>query len=208
MNINKNEMFENNMGLVWKVIRDLHLYETKDMELNDYFQIGSMGLLKAIDTYKEGKGQFSTYATSCIKNEFRIHFREMDSDKRRMNAKAVSYNNTVGDGEEPIEIIDTVIDFGSLEPFNDTTRTTLVEAIKTLSEDEYAFFKARYIEAELTDDITNKRKYTIDTLGLQSVGEFKSIDRKVRIKLAQAFGINYDPRDAHNCRYVDEILKG
>ena len=35
MNINKNEMFENNMGLVWKVIRDLHLYDTKYMELND-----------------------------------------------------------------------------------------------------------------------------------------------------------------------------
>ena len=42
-------MFENNKNLVWKVIKNMHIYATKDMELDDYFQIGCMGLLKAID---------------------------------------------------------------------------------------------------------------------------------------------------------------
>ena len=63
------------------------------------------------------------------------------------------------------------------------------------------------MEAELTDDITNKRTYTINKLGLKGVGEFKSIARKVRIKLAKALGVNYDPRDNFVEGNVDKVLR-
>lgn len=206
--MNKDVMFSENTGLVWQVIKDMHLYETKDMELDDYYQIGSMGLLKAIDTFDETKGnKFSTYAVRCIKNEIGHYFQEQDRDKRKMNSITSSYNEKVNSGDEKIEKIDSVVDLSSLEPFNEVARLTLGEALKTLTEDEYAFFKTRYLEAELTDDITNKRKYTIDKLGLKDSREFKSIDRKVRIKIAQAYGIKYDPKDKSEQNYVDKILK-
>ena len=54
--MNKDVMFNENSGLIWKAIKDMHLYATKDMELDDYYQIGSMGLLRAIDTYDTDKG--------------------------------------------------------------------------------------------------------------------------------------------------------
>ena len=63
---------------------------------------------------------------------------------------ATSYNEkkNIGDDSE-VEIIDTVVDLSSVEPYNDVTRTTLHEAIKVLTEDEYTFFKTHYLEAKL-----------------------------------------------------------
>ena len=206
--MNKDVMFNENSGLIWKAIKDMHLYTTKDMELDDYYQIGSMGLLRAIDTYDTNKGtQFSTYAVKCIKNEIGQYFQSQERDKRKMNTVTTSYNVETNVGDNKVEIIDCVVDFSSTEPFNEVCRATLGEALKVLTEAEYEFFRVRYMEAELTDDITNKRTYTINKLGLKSVGEFKSIDRKVRIKLAKALGINYDPRDKFVEGNVDKVLR-
>ena len=206
--MNKDVMFNENSGLIWKAIKDMHLYATKDMELDDYYQIGSMGLLRAIDTYDTNKGtQFSTYAVKCIKNEIGQYFQSQERDKRKMNTVTTSYNVETNVGDNKVEIIDCVVDFSSTEPFNEVCRTTLGEALKVLTEAEYEFFRVRYMEAELTDDITNKRTYTINKLGLKSVGEFKSIDRKVRIKLAKALGVNYDPRDKFIEGNVDKVLR-
>ena len=206
--MNKDVMFNENSGLIWKAIKDMHLYATKDMELDDYYQIGSMGLLRAIDTYDTNKGtQFSTYAVKCIKNEIGQYFQSQERDKRKMNTVTTSYNVETNVGDNKVEIIDCVVDFSSIEPFNEVCRTTLGEALKVLTEAEYEFFRVRYMEAELTDDITNKRTYTINKLGLKSVGEFKSIDRKVRIKLAKALGVNYDPRDKFVEGNVDKVLR-
>lgn len=206
--MNKDVMFNENSGLIWKAIKDMHLYATKDMELDDYYQIGSMGLLRAIDTYDTNKGtQFSTYAVKCIKNEIGQYFQSQERDKRKMNTVTTSYNVETNIGDNKVEIIDCVVDFSSTEPFNEVCRATLGEALKVLTEAEYEFFRVRYMEAELTDDITNKRTYTIKKLGLKSVGEFKSIDRKVRIKLAKALGVNYDPRDKFVEGNVDKVLR-
>ena len=206
--MNKDVMFNENSGLIWKAIKDMHLYATKDMELDDYYQIGSMGLLRAIDTYDASKGvQFSTYAVKCIKNEIGQYFQSQERDKRKMNTVTTSYNVETNVGDNKVEIIDCVVDLSSTEPFNEVCRTTLGEALKVLTEAEYEFFRVRYMEAELTDDITNKRTYTINKLGLKSVGEFKSIDRKVRIKLAKALGVNYDPRDKFVEGNVDKVLR-
>ena len=206
--MNKDVVFNENSGLIWKAIKDMHLYATKDMELDDYYQIGSMGLLRAIDTYDTNKGtQFSTYAVKCIKNEIGQYFQSQERDKRKMNSVTTSYNVETNVGDNKVEIIDCVVDFNSTEPFNEVCRTTLGEALKVLTEVEYEFFRVRYMEAELTDDITNKRTYTINKLGLKNVGEFKSIDRKVRIKLAKALGVNYDPRDKFIEGNVDKVLR-
>ena len=106
-----------------------------------------------------------------------------------------------------VRIIDSVVDTSSVKPYNDITRTTLWDAVKVLTEDEYKFFKTHYLEARLTEGITSEREYTIEKLGLDGVGEFKSIDRKVRIKIAKAFGVNYDPCRRATGGIVEKLLK-
>ena len=206
--MNNTVMFENNKGLVWKVIKNMHIYATKDMELEDYFQIGSLGLLKAIDTFDPNKGSnFSTYAYRCIQNEIKLYFKHSNSNHCKINMEATSYNQQVKGQTDYMEIIDSVVDSSSLEGYNQVGRTTLAEALQTLSEDEYEFFRVRYLEAEFDEEIKKPRDYTIKTLGLKGVNEFKSIDRRVKMKLANAFGVKYDPKLKNEGGYVDKILK-
>ena len=189
-------MFNENVKLVWKVVHGMKLYETKDMEIDDYFQIGAMGLIKAIDGFDESQGhKFSTYAVHCIANEIKQYFQDQEKNHLKMNNVATSYNEKKN------------IDTSSVKPYNDITRTTLWDAVKVLTEDEYKFFKTHYLEARLTEGITSEREYTIEKLGLDGVGEFKSIDRKVRIKIAKAFGVNYDPCRRATGGIVEKLLK-
>ena len=205
--MNNTVMFENNKGLVWKVIKNMHIYATKDMELDDYFQIGCMGLLKAIDTYDTTKGTaFSTYAYVSIRNELKSYFKNNNNSHNKINGETTSYNQQVKGQDEHMEIIDSVMDTKSLDGFNQIGRTSLTEALQTLTEDEYEFFKTRYLVAEFDEEIKKPRDYTIKTLGLKGVNEFKSIDRRVKIKLANAFGVKYDPKLKNEGNYVDKIL--
>ena len=205
--MNNTVMFENNKGLVWKVIKNMHIYATKDMELDDYFQIGCMGLLKAIDTYDASKGTaFSTYAYVSIRNELKSYFKNNNNSHNKINGETTSYNQQVKGQSDYMEIIDSVMDNNSLNSFNQIGRTSLTEALQTLTEDEYEFFKTRYLVAEFDEEIKKPRDYTIKTLGLKGVNEFKSIDRRVKIKLANAFGVDYDPKKKNEGNYVDKIL--
>jgi RNA polymerase sigma factor (sigma-70 family) len=200
-------MFENNKNLVWEVIKNMHIYATKDMDLEDYYQIGCMGLLKAIDKFDSSKGTaFSTYAYITIKNELKSYFKNSNNSHNKINGETTSYNQQVKGQDDHMEIIDSVVDFSSLDGFNKVGRTTLTEALQTLTEEEYEFFKTRYLVAEFDEEIKKPRDYTIKTLGLKGVNEFKSIDRRIKIKLANAFGVKYDPKLKNEGNYVDKIL--
>ena len=124
----------------------------------------------------------------------------------KINGETTSYNQQVKGQDEHMEIIDSVMDTNSLDGFNQVGRMSLTEALQTLTEDEYEFFKTRYLVAEFDEEIKKPRDYTIKTLGLKGVNEFKSIDRRVKIKLANAFGVDYDPKKKNEGNYVDKIL--
>ena len=67
----RNKLIADNMGLVGKVIKD-KVRDVRRIGIYDYddlFQIGCIGLIKAVDAFKPGKAQFSTYAYACIRNE-------------------------------------------------------------------------------------------------------------------------------------------
>lgn len=52
-------------GLINKVINDMRLSYRRD----DFYDVGLIGLTRAIQTYDETKGTFGTYGYACIKNE-------------------------------------------------------------------------------------------------------------------------------------------
>lgn len=66
-------LIERNLRLVAHVIKK---YYTTPQEQEDLISIGSIGLIKAINTYKPTKGtRLATYAAKCIENEVLMHFR-------------------------------------------------------------------------------------------------------------------------------------
>lgn len=66
-------LIERNLRLVAHVIKK---YYTSPQEQEDLISIGSIGLIKAINTYKPCKGtRLATYAARCIENEILMYFR-------------------------------------------------------------------------------------------------------------------------------------
>ena len=67
-------MVEENLGLVWSIVRR---FTGRGVEAEDLFQIGSIGLLKAIDKFDPGyEVQFSTYAVPMITGEIKRFLRD------------------------------------------------------------------------------------------------------------------------------------
>ena len=69
----RNELIERNMRLVAHVAKK---YQSPEDEMEDLISIGTIGLIKAVETYKEDYGsRLATYAARCIDNELLMHFR-------------------------------------------------------------------------------------------------------------------------------------
>lgn len=74
----RNILIERNLRLVAYLVKK---YSNSDHSVDDLISIGTIGLIKAVDTYRIGKGvRLATYASRCIDNELLMTFR---SDKKR-----------------------------------------------------------------------------------------------------------------------------
>ncbi|MBQ9014397.1 MAG: RNA polymerase sporulation sigma factor SigK [Bacilli bacterium] len=92
----RNKLIEHNLRLVAHIVKK---YDNTKIDQDDLISIGTIGLIKGIDTYSNKSGtRLTTYAARCIENEILMHFR---SDKK--NSKNISINEKVGfdkDGNE------------------------------------------------------------------------------------------------------------
>lgn len=86
-------MLENdNRKLIYQVLKKYNLYSKRE----DYYDIGLIGLTKAINTYNKNKGiKFSTYAYICIENEIKHELRKESGAKRKSNYKTISLNQKI-----------------------------------------------------------------------------------------------------------------
>jgi len=71
----RNLLVEHNLRLVVHIIKK---YYTQPEEAEDLISIGTIGLIKGINTYKGDRGvRLATYASRCIENEVLMHFRSL-----------------------------------------------------------------------------------------------------------------------------------
>lgn len=79
----KNELTLRNMRLVAHVAKK---YQNSDEDMEDLISIGTIGLIKAISTYKEDYGsRLATYAARCIDNELLMYFRAKKKASREVS---------------------------------------------------------------------------------------------------------------------------
>ncbi len=101
----RNILIERNLRLVAHIVKK---FENKNISQDDLISIGTIGLIKGIDSYNDTKKtKITTYAARCIENEILMYFR---SNKKRGND--VSLNDSIGydkDGNE-INLIDVLKD--------------------------------------------------------------------------------------------------
>lgn len=99
----RNILIEHNLRLVAHIVKK---FDNASYDTDDLISIGTIGLIKGIDSYQRSKAtKITTYAARCIENEILMHFR---SNKKLANT--VSLNDFIGydkDGGEVslIEII-------------------------------------------------------------------------------------------------------
>ena len=105
----RNKLIEHNLRLVAHIVKK---FDVKEENTDDLISIGTIGLIKGIDTYKNNKKtKITTYAARCIQNEILMYFR---SNKKY--GPTVSLNDAIGHNKEgnEINLIDVIKD-------NDTT---------------------------------------------------------------------------------------
>ena len=101
----RNTLIEHNLRLVAHIVKK---FEQKNTSQDDLISIGTIGLIKGIDSYNDSKKtKITTYAARCIENEILMYFR---SNKKSQND--VSLNDSIGydkDGNE-INLIEVLKD--------------------------------------------------------------------------------------------------
>lgn len=70
----RNRLIEGNLGLVYYIAKQ---FQTDGIEKEDLIQIGTIGLMKAVDTFDINQNfKFATYASKCITNEILMYLRK------------------------------------------------------------------------------------------------------------------------------------
>ncbi|MFV9510961.1 RNA polymerase sporulation sigma factor SigK [Tepidibacillus sp. LV47] len=97
----RNKLIEHNLRLVAHIVKK---FENTGEDAEDLISIGTIGLIKGIETYQSNKGtKLATYAARCIENEILMHLRSLKKSR-----KDVSLHDPIGTDKEGNEI--TLID--------------------------------------------------------------------------------------------------
>ena len=138
----RNKLIEHNLRLVVYIAKR---YETNPIFMEDLISIGSIGLIKAVNTFKRDKNiKLVTYASRCIENEILMFLRK----KNRRKAE-VSFDEPLNvdyDGNELLlsDIIGTDDDLVTKEFEKNENRRELLKAMSTLKERERLILQMRY----------------------------------------------------------------
>ena len=99
----RNILIERNLRLVAHVAKK---YNTSRADQDDLISIGTVGLIKAIDSFKPDKGtRLATYAAKCVENEILMHFRSM-----KKSAHDISLEDPIDSDSEgnPLTLMDII----------------------------------------------------------------------------------------------------
>lgn len=93
----RNILVEYNLRLVAHIVKK---YQTPNRNTEDLISIGTIGLIKAINTFDESKGnKLATYASRCIENELLMRLRQ-----ERKECREISLYEPIGTDKEGNEI--------------------------------------------------------------------------------------------------------
>ena len=157
----KSQLIERNLRLVVYIARR---FENTGVGIEDLISIGTIGLIKAVNTYKPAKNiKLATYASRCIENEILMHLRKTSNLKSE-----VSFDeplNTDWDGNELLlsDVMGTEEDVVMKPIEDDVDRQLLFEALEKLDEREQQIITMRF---GLRGGPERTQKEVADVLGI------------------------------------------
>ena len=154
-------LIEHNLRLVVYIARR---FENTGINIEDLISIGTIGLIKAVNTFNSGKNiKLATYASRCIENEILMHLRKAGSQRTELSIDEPL--NTDWDGNELLlsDILGTDEDEVSRPLEDDADRQMLMAAIDCLSEREREIILLRF---GLPDGREYTQKEVADRMGI------------------------------------------
>ena len=159
-------LINRNMRLVAHVIKK---YQSPDYEMEDLLSVGTIGLIKAVNTFDPNKGsRLATYAAKCVENEILMLFRAGKKFSRE-----VSIYDPIGtdkDGEtvslldileaEGKEALEQVILKQDIRMLYEAYEQNLKDTEKTVIRMRYGLFGSReHTQREIADEMGISRSY-------------------------------------------------
>ena len=128
----RNKLIEHNLRLVSHIVKK---YYTTAKDQEDLVSVGTIGLIKAIDSFDISKGaRFATYAGKCLQNEILMYFR---SQKKHANVTSINDPVDVDKDGNPLtyleiiaapdDIVDSIDRKIKLEKINAAVKNALTE---------------------------------------------------------------------------------
>lgn len=177
----RDDLIEHNLRLVVYIARK---FDNTGIDLDDLISVGTIGLIKAVNTFKGDKNiKLATYASRCIENEILMYLRKIAKIKGE-----VSFDeplNVDGDGNELLlsDVLGTDPELVYKTAENDAERKILREALEKLSFREKQIMSLRFgLDGE--DELTQKE--VADMLGI-SQSYISRLEKKIVLRLKKEF---------------------
>lgn len=180
-------LIERNMRLVAHVAKK---YQYTDYETEDLLSVGTIGLIKAVNTFNPDRGsRLATYAAKCVENEILMLLRA-----HKKYSREISLFEPIGvdkDGEavslvdvielENKEVLDTLILKQDIKELYRAFETRLKDNEKTVIEMRYGLFGGReFTQREIAEKLGISRSYVsrIEKKALEKLrGEFEKKEK-------------------------------
>ena len=181
-------------AMVFLVIRNMRLvahiakkYQNAEEDMEDLISIGTIGLIKAVDTFDAGKGRLATYACRCIENELLMMFRS-----RKKTSREVSLFESIGMDKEGNEI--NLLDVMEGQQTDVVEQMTLLDNIrqmyffmdKILTKREKEILVLRY---GILSGREMTQKEVADLLGI-SQSYISRLEKKIMVRLKKSIQNN------------------
>ncbi len=180
-NIKKEEsrriLIEHNLRLVVYIARK---FENTGVGIEDLISIGTIGLIKAINTFNPQKNiKLATYASRCIENEILMYLRKNSNTRQEISINEPL--NTDYDGNELVlsDILGSDVDLIQKSLDDEVDRQLLIIAMGKLTKREQQIVKLRY---GLMGEEEKTQKEVADQLGI-SQSYISRLEKRIILRL-------------------------
>ncbi len=174
----KQTLIEHNLRLVVYIAKK---FENTGVGVEDLISIGTIGLIKAINTYKPDKNiKLATYASRCIENEILMYLRKNNSNKANISIDEPL--NVDWDGNELLlsDILGTDSDITQRNIEDEVERELLHIAMQKLSKREKSIMELRFGINSGGEEKTQKQ--VADALGI-SQSYISRLEKRIILRL-------------------------
>ena len=178
----RDELVTHNLRLVVYLAKK---YEGSGVPSEDMVSIGTIGLIKAVNTFTPERSiKLATYASRCIGNEILMYLRK--SSNRRQEASIDEPLNVDGDGNELLlsDILGSDEDQISQRLEQDAERAILRRAVDSLSPRERQIMELRF---GLLDGVERTQKEVADAIGI-SQSYISRLEKRIIRQLREQLG--------------------